>query len=161
MWFQRIEEVIDEVASKSDTAIRIRSAGVNVGSDHPWSRKGKWVEDSEEEDIRAFQRVRLLLKGQRRFQGVQNRATHTTASEIVQHQQPLPNTENLSAPINAAKPFNCKYPKCKSLGFSTLGGKQRHIRESHRLGKRCEYCDFTARRQYQMAQHVEAAHLEN
>jgi hypothetical protein len=60
----------------------------------------------------------------------------------------------------AAKSFTCKYPECRSKGFKTLPSKQRHEREQHGADKQCEYCDFTAKRQYQIVQHIEMAHPE-
>lgn len=58
------------------------------------------------------------------------------------------------------KPFSCKFTKCKSPGFRTLGSKQRHEREQHRPDPKCDYCDFTAKRRYQMKDHMETNHPE-
>jgi hypothetical protein len=62
------------------------------------------------------------------------------------------------APTKNDKPFKCIYAKCPSSGFKTLGSKQRHEREQHGDDPKCRYCDYTAKRQYQMKQHVEADH---
>jgi hypothetical protein len=65
MWFQRVEEVIED---SRDQSIGIAEAYSQMGNMQPEiqaSKKRKRVsasENEEEEDIRAFQRVRLLLQ---------------------------------------------------------------------------------------------------
>jgi hypothetical protein len=65
-----------------------------------------------------------------------------------------------TARVVPGKPFNCKQPGCSSKGFNTIGSKQRHERELHGPDKKCGYCDFTAKRRYQIKDHIEANHPE-
>jgi len=64
------------------------------------------------------------------------------------------------ARVVRGKPFNCKQPGCSSKGFNTIGSKKRHERELHGPGKKCDYCDFAAKRRYQIKDHIEANHPE-
>jgi hypothetical protein len=63
-------------------------------------------------------------------------------------------------PVKNEKSYKCKFTRCKSSGFKTLGSKQRHEREQHRADPKCDYCDFTAKRQYQMKNHIDTDHPE-
>jgi Myb-like DNA-binding protein FlbD len=65
MWFQRIEEVVDDSANQPIAIPEAYSTTRNLQPNCQASRKRKRPEASgieEEEDIRAFQRVRLLYK---------------------------------------------------------------------------------------------------
>jgi hypothetical protein len=54
--------------------------------------------------------------------------------------------------------FYCKFSQCDSRGFTTIGAKRRHEKEQHRTDPKCDHCDFTAKRRYQMNEHMEVAH---
>lgn len=64
------------------------------------------------------------------------------------------------APTKDGKPYKCRHAKCSSRGFKTVGAKQRHEREQHNAKPKCDYCDFTAKRHYQMKYHMETDHPE-
>jgi Myb-like DNA-binding domain len=69
MWFQRIEEVIDDSADLSTEIRGTCSATEDMRPNNQASKKRKRTANSggeeEEEDMKAFQRVRLLTKSRR------------------------------------------------------------------------------------------------
>lgn len=59
----------------------------------------------------------------------------------------------------ASKLFRCKFPDCASTRFRTPGAQARHEREEHNGSNyKCEQCRFSAKRRYQLHQHVESDH---